>query len=448
MKKTILVILSFFYSWIELQAQVAVNTTGATADTHAILDVSSSTKGMLTPRMTQLERDAIVSPPSGLLIYNTSAVSFQYFNGASWINITHSGLITGTANKIPRFTGPWGLQNGLFTDDGNGVSLNTTNAVSNASALLDISSSDKGVLIPRMTSASRIGISNPAKGLLVFDSTSNSFWYQGGAGWTEMSSSSNTWASNGSDIYNSNTGNVGINTAVPLMKMHITDNTEQILLIENSTPSVNGSVSEGIFFGNDISNPSNPHKYQAAIKNIQPLYSDSRIGFFTTVSGNLGGMAERLTISGGGNVGINDINPGVTLSVGGNIQAYGMTLLNDCNVLGQLTVGSNLSVGTKGAVISNTAAMQKIQRLQITLGVVNFPAYSYIFSGAFSFDTFSDIPTVTVGGVNNGNGGWYQVNVVPVAITNNSCVFMLYNTGPTPVTFSNVTWQALVVGNK
>ena len=63
------------------------------------------------------------------------------------------------------------------------VGIGTTNP--HASAMLDIVSSDKGVLIPRMNSGTRTGISSPAPGLLVFDTVTNSFWYYN-SGWVEL----------------------------------------------------------------------------------------------------------------------------------------------------------------------------------------------------------------------------------------------------------------------
>jgi hypothetical protein len=65
------------------------------------------------------------------------------------------------------------------------VGIGTTNP--NASAMLDISSNNKGLLIPRMTSAQRNAIASPAKGLMAFDSSQNSFWYYNGSGWKELS---------------------------------------------------------------------------------------------------------------------------------------------------------------------------------------------------------------------------------------------------------------------
>ncbi|MEM1119631.1 MAG: tail fiber domain-containing protein [Bacteroidota bacterium] len=65
------------------------------------------------------------------------------------------------------------------------VGINENNSEPDASAMLDISSSDKGILIPRMTSEQRMMINSPATGLMVFDMDTNSFWYFSTA-WSEI----------------------------------------------------------------------------------------------------------------------------------------------------------------------------------------------------------------------------------------------------------------------
>ncbi|MEM6317292.1 MAG: tail fiber domain-containing protein [Bacteroidota bacterium] len=65
------------------------------------------------------------------------------------------------------------------------VGINPDNSSPEASAMLDVSSTDKGLLIPRMDSAARESIASPANGLMVFDNTTNSFWYYSTA-WTEI----------------------------------------------------------------------------------------------------------------------------------------------------------------------------------------------------------------------------------------------------------------------
>ncbi|MFP5459735.1 MAG: hypothetical protein ACLGG7_13450, partial [Bacteriovoracia bacterium] len=60
---------------------------GATApNASAALDVSSTTKGLLPPRMTAAQRDAIVAPAQGLMVYNTTADQLQIYNGTTWVS--------------------------------------------------------------------------------------------------------------------------------------------------------------------------------------------------------------------------------------------------------------------------------------------------------------------------------------------------------------------------
>lgn len=56
------------------------------------------------------------------------------------------------------------------------------------SAMLEVSSNAKGVLLSRMTSTERVAIASPAKGLMVFDTTSNSLWIHNGVTWVNTAS--------------------------------------------------------------------------------------------------------------------------------------------------------------------------------------------------------------------------------------------------------------------
>ena len=74
---------------------------------------------------------------------------------------------------------------GLFSQT-NGVSINNTGNNPDPSAMLDIQSPDKGMLTPRMDSTGRKAISNPADGLMVYDTTTISFWYYDNDQWNEI----------------------------------------------------------------------------------------------------------------------------------------------------------------------------------------------------------------------------------------------------------------------
>ncbi len=66
------------------------------------------------------------------------------------------------------------------------VGINNDNTDPDASAMLDVKSTDKGLLIPRMSTTDRTNISSPANGLLVFDNTTNSFWFYKNNAWEEL----------------------------------------------------------------------------------------------------------------------------------------------------------------------------------------------------------------------------------------------------------------------
>jgi hypothetical protein len=57
------------------------------AESSAMLDVMSTNKGMLVPRLTTAQRTGITSPATGLMVYDTEVKSFMYYNGLTWITI-------------------------------------------------------------------------------------------------------------------------------------------------------------------------------------------------------------------------------------------------------------------------------------------------------------------------------------------------------------------------
>jgi hypothetical protein len=76
-------------------AQVGIGTT--TPEASAALDITSTTKGLLIPRMTDAQRQAISEPVAGLMVYQTDVTSgFYYFNGNEWINLASSNTNNNT----------------------------------------------------------------------------------------------------------------------------------------------------------------------------------------------------------------------------------------------------------------------------------------------------------------------------------------------------------------
>ena len=65
--KKIIILLAIFTTFATMAQSVGINADGSAANASAMLDVSSTTKGFLPPRMTGAQRNAIASPvPAGL----------------------------------------------------------------------------------------------------------------------------------------------------------------------------------------------------------------------------------------------------------------------------------------------------------------------------------------------------------------------------------------------
>jgi hypothetical protein len=101
--------------------------------------------------------------PSGTSIGNTT-----FWNGSEWV-VNSSNLF----------------------NDGNKIGIGTT--APDQSALLEINSTNKGLLIPRMSQAQRLSIINPVAGLLVFQLDEISgFYYYSGLDWLRLISDNNS----------------------------------------------------------------------------------------------------------------------------------------------------------------------------------------------------------------------------------------------------------------
>ncbi|KAF0194989.1 MAG: hypothetical protein FD166_3229 [Bacteroidetes bacterium] len=92
-----LFIFLFLAFGLSASSQVAINTDGTDPDNSAMLDVSSTSRGFLPPRMTHLERDAIADPAQGLVIYCTDCGELQVFSGVVWTNLAGSMANPGLA---------------------------------------------------------------------------------------------------------------------------------------------------------------------------------------------------------------------------------------------------------------------------------------------------------------------------------------------------------------
>ena len=102
---------------------VGINSAGSAPNSSAMLDVSSTTKGFLAPRMLSSERVAISTPATGLLVYQTDGTAgFYYYTGSAW---TLVGASSGSGSVTSVATGT-GLTGGPVTTTGTISLANTT----------------------------------------------------------------------------------------------------------------------------------------------------------------------------------------------------------------------------------------------------------------------------------------------------------------------------------
>jgi hypothetical protein len=124
------------------------------------------------------------------------------------------------------------------------VAISTTTAVPNASAMLDIVSTTKGLLIPRMTEAQRVAIASPATSLLVYQTDAGTlgtgFYYYTGGTWLPLYSSSGAWNISGNAGTSAATHFLGTTDAVALIIK--TSNAERMRFFTNGQVSINSST--------------------------------------------------------------------------------------------------------------------------------------------------------------------------------------------------------------
>lgn len=238
------------------------------------------------------------------------------------------------------------------------------------SAELDVNSTTRGMLIPRMTATQRAAIANPAAGLLVFQtdnfigspsSISGLYIYETNnaiVGWKRIAKAediagggSNSWVVSGTNQSSGVTGNVGIGTNTPSSKLHIFGNT----LVEGSSLTIDNDFAS-LYLKSGNSN-------KAYLQLRDPNF-DMRLG---TVGFNTTGKVfiqtngtDRLTVAPDGLVGVGTVNPTERLHVNGNILSSGRVDANGVIEGAGLSSSGSLYVnGTsllQGAVTGNVTA--------------------------------------------------------------------------------------------
>ena len=241
-------------------AQVGINSTGADPDASAMLDVSSTDKGILIPRMTEVQRDQINNPADGLMVYVIDDSSFHYFDGISWISLASSSETIQSLSLI-----------------GTNLSISNGNTITLPSSTDDLGNHEA----------------------------------------TQNLQLKGNWLSNDGEnegIFVTADGKVGIGKNDPQAPLDINGS----LIIDDQTP--------GIIFYEEFLGTSRRSLIENSLTNgtTPGVASQQKMRFYVSDGGNsLSGMTEVMTLRGDGNVGIGVVDPTKTLDVDGQLRIRG-----------------------------------------------------------------------------------------------------------------------------
>ncbi len=118
------------------RGQVAINTDGTAPNPSAMLDVKSTSKGLLLPRLTTIQRNTLGSVAvAGLAVYDSDAKKLYYHDGTSWVDVSIGNLWTRTGTNTF-------LSN---SNDHVGIGTSTPGYIAGASRYLTVSTPGMGV---------------------------------------------------------------------------------------------------------------------------------------------------------------------------------------------------------------------------------------------------------------------------------------------------------------
>jgi len=178
---------------------VAINGTGAAPNASAMLDVASTSSGLLCPRMTEAQKNAIAGPATGLLIYQTNnSAGFYYYDGANWVQL---GV---TAWNLAGNAGTNATNDFVGTTDNVALRFRTNNQIrfeiSTTGHLRGANNGTAAQPTYSFATSTGTGIFRPAVNSLGFSTNSNE------------------------RIRILSNGNVGINTTAPSQRLHVDGN--------------------------------------------------------------------------------------------------------------------------------------------------------------------------------------------------------------------------------
>ncbi len=335
--------------------------------------------------------------------------------------------------------------------------------IPNSSSILDIRSTTKAVLLPRMSSTSRDAIASPIAGMLLYNNTSNQFNYHDGTAW-QQATFGNQWGVNGTVLHH--TGQVGIGISSMI-------NPNTFLSIRGN---LGGTQYEGMYIDGSGATTKPFYGYSIGTSPKAYHYYDGSTNKWHLAVGG----TNRISVVNNGLVGIGTESPGYKLEVNGDAQintdlwvngsfdvdfdgfinrdaivGRNLSAAGTSALTGNVTMGNNATVeGTltvnngKGVVRSNDSNQLAIDEYASPANIsFNLGAGGHICCISIGFTTFTAKPSIAFGEITNATN---QENLVFTinSITTNSAQIAVSNVGTTSSTVTNGVLRAMIIGRK
>lgn len=248
------------------------------------------------------------------------------------------------------------------------VGINATGVAPATNAMLDVSSTTKGLLMPRMTSSQRTTLTATATdGLTVYDTDTKSFWYYNAttAGWVALAAG-NQWLSSGTDLSNLNSGNIGIGLINPTGRLQINGLGGSVSNNSDINPHIKLKITNDgnwgwLRFESNLGTKSFSHRYDFFSSTLSSI--NYAIFYNTT---------QLFKIDGEGKV-----------KIGTGSAAYKLDVEGDINLTGKLRVSTN--EGSAGNVLKKDDSNNLVWQPPS----IGFSAHGV----APAISNFQDVPT-------------------------------------------------------
>ncbi|MBL4755339.1 MAG: hypothetical protein JKY52_17305, partial [Flavobacteriales bacterium] len=297
-------------------SQVGIGTT--TPDASAILDLTSTTKGILISRVTLVQRNAIVSPATGLLVYQTDNTPGYYYNSGTpgvpnWLRLLNNSSADNdwTLDGDTLYSGP---DSTVVIRNGNvGIGTNAPWVKLHVDHVGDENAAFQVGDVTTVTSRTGVYLRSTTEGRISVGSGAAMTFFNGGSAGTER-------------MRIDAAGNVGIGTTSPSTLNGGTALSGKIVQVKNvgghaqffaNTTGANQWAVLGLEVGDaTVGRRGFQWRYDGANNGVKAV-------FFNETTGT--DVVNPLTLKNDGNVGIGTITPGAKLEVAGQIKITGGT---------------------------------------------------------------------------------------------------------------------------